>query len=86
MGNGYGVLILGHGIVVAAETLVQALVSTVYIEGQAKKLYHASVLGKIPDDYLRLNTTPPKATLDGDSMQWYLTKLKEKRLYPEPLK
>jgi len=86
MGDGYGVLIPGHGIVVAGETLAQTLVSTVYLEAQAKKLYHASVLGNIPEDYLRLNTTPPKATLDGDSMQWYLAKLKEKNLYPEFLR
>ena len=86
LGSGHGVLIPGHGIVVAAETLEQALVSTIYLEAQAKKLYHASVLGKIPDDYLRLNTKPPKAKWDGDSMQWYLAKLKEKDLYPELLK
>lgn len=83
MRDGFGVLIPGHGIVVAGETLVQALVSTVYLEAQAKKLYHASVLGVIPDEYLRLNITPPKATWDGDSMQWYIAGLKEKGLYPE---
>ena len=83
LGNNFALLIPGHGIVVAADTIEQALVSTVYLEGQAKKLYHTSILGEIPENYLKLNTKPPKASRDGDSMQWYLAKLKEKGLYPE---
>lgn len=83
LGDNFALLIPGHGVVVAADTIEQALVSTVFLEGQAKKLYHASVLGNVPENYLRLNTKPPKATRDGDSMQWYLAKLKEKGIYPE---
>jgi len=83
MKDNYALLIPGHGVVVAADTMEQALVSTVYLETQAKKLYHASLLGEIPENYLRLNTRPPRATRDGDSMQWYLAKLKEKGLYPK---
>ncbi len=83
LGESYALLIPGHGVVVAADTIEQALVSTVYLEEQSKKLYHASALGEIPEKYLRLNTKPSKATRDGDSMQWYLTKLKEKGIYPD---
>ena len=83
LGDSYALLIPGHGIVVAADTIEQALVSTVFLETQSKKLYHASLMGKIPDEYLKLNTKPPKATKDGDSMSWYLRRLKEKGLFPE---
>ncbi|TFH14553.1 class II aldolase/adducin family protein, partial [Candidatus Bathyarchaeota archaeon] len=48
LGESYALLIPGHGVVVAADTIEQALVSTVYLEEQSKKLYHASVLGEIP--------------------------------------
>ena len=83
LGDSFALLMPGHGVVVAADTIEQALVSTVYLEGQAKNLYHASLLGEISESYLRLNTSLPRATRDGDSMQWYMAKLKEKGLYPE---
>ena len=70
LGDSFALLMPGHGVVVAADTIEQALVSTVYLEGQAKNLYHASLLGEISESYLRLNTSPPRATRDGDSMQW----------------
>ena len=84
LGDSFALLIPGHGVVVAADTIEQALTSTVFLEEQARKIYHASVLGKIPESYLRLNTKPSRATKDGDTMQWYLKKLKEKGLYPDP--
>ncbi len=82
IGDSFGLLIPGHGVVVAHDTLEQALVSTVYLESQAKKLYHASVMGEIPKAYLDLNIKPPRATIDGDYMQWFLRNLKVKGLYP----
>ena len=83
LGESYAILLPGHGIVIAADTIEQALVSTVFIEEQAKKLYHAAVLGKIPDNYLRLYTKPSRSTRDSDLMQWFYKKLKEKGIYPE---
>jgi L-fuculose-phosphate aldolase len=83
LGDSFALLISGHGVVVAADSIEQALVSTVFLEGQAKKLYHASLIGDIPENYLELNTKPPRATREGDSMQWYLRKLKENGLYPD---
>ncbi len=82
LGDSCAVLIPGHGIVVAAVSMEQALVSTVYFEEQAKRLYHASLLGEIPEEYLRLYQKPPKALKDGDSMRWYISRLKELGLYP----
>ena len=41
------------------------------------------MIDEIPESYLMLNTSPPRATRDGDSMQWYMAKFKEKGLYPE---
>ena len=83
LGESFALLMPGHGVVVAADTIEQALVSTVFLETQSKKLYHASLMGEIPDEYLKLNTKPPKATKEGDSMLWYLRSLKERGLFPE---
>jgi len=83
LGESFARLIPGHGVVVAENTIEQALVSTVFLESQSKKLFHASVIGEIPDTYLKLNTKPPKATKDGDSMRWYLISLKKRGLFPE---
>ncbi|MCW4013083.1 MAG: class II aldolase/adducin family protein [Candidatus Bathyarchaeota archaeon] len=83
LGESFALLIPGHGVVVAADTIEQALVSTVFLETQSKKLYHASLMGEIPDEYLKLNTKSPKATKEGDSMLWYIRSLKERGLFPE---
>jgi ribulose-5-phosphate 4-epimerase/fuculose-1-phosphate aldolase len=83
LGDRYAILLPGHGAVVAADTIEQALVSTVFIEEQAKKLYHAAVLGRIPGNYLKLYTKPSRSTRDGDLMQWFYKKLREKGIYPE---
>ena len=71
LGDSFGLLIPCHGVVVAHDILEQTLVSTVYLESQTKKLYHASVMGKIAKAYLDLNIKPPRATIDGDYVLWF---------------
>jgi len=83
LGGDSAILLPGHGVVTVGETVEQACMLTTFLEEQAKKLFHASLLGRVPRDYAELLLKPPKASIDSDSWLWYQEKLKEKGIYPE---
>jgi L-fuculose-phosphate aldolase len=66
------ILLPGHGVVAVGETVEQA-----------KKLFYASLLGRVPRGYAELLMKPPKASIESDSWLWYQEKLREKGIYPE---
>jgi len=61
------ILLPGHGIVTVGETVEQACMLTTFLEEQAKKLFHASLLGKVPRGYAELLMMPPKASIESDT-------------------
>jgi ribulose-5-phosphate 4-epimerase/fuculose-1-phosphate aldolase len=77
------ILLPGHGVVAVGETVEQACMLTVFLEEQAKKLFYASLLGRVPRGYAELLMKPPKASIESDSWLWYQEKLREKGIYPE---
>jgi len=56
---------------------------TASLNEQAKKLFYASLLGRIPHNYVELVMRPPNASIESDSWRWYEVKIREKGLYPE---
>lgn len=83
LGDDSAILLPGHGIVTVGETVEQACMLTTFLEEQAKKLFHASLLGKVPRGYAELLLKPPKASIESDTWLWYQEKLREKGIYPE---
>jgi len=83
LGEESAILLPGHGIVTVGETVMQACRLTAFLDEQAKKLYHASLLGRVPPEYAELLMTPPKASIESDSWRWYDERLREKGLYPD---
>jgi L-ribulose-5-phosphate 4-epimerase len=84
LGDASAILLPGHGVVAVGETVEQACMLTVFLEEQAKKLYHASLLGRVPRGYAELLMKSPKASIESDTWLWYEEKLREKGIYPEP--
>lgn len=83
LGDDSAILLPGHGIVTVGRTVEQACMLTASLNEQAKKLYYASLLGKVPRDYVELVMRPPGASIESDSWRWYEVRLREKGLYPE---
>jgi L-fuculose-phosphate aldolase len=84
LGDASALLMPGHGVVTVGETVEQACMLTAFLEEQAKKLYYASLLGRVPRGYAELLLKPPKASIESDTWLWYEEKLREKGIYPEP--
>jgi ribulose-5-phosphate 4-epimerase/fuculose-1-phosphate aldolase len=83
LGDDSAILLPGHGVVAVGETVEQACMLTTFLEEQAKKLFHASLLGRVPQGYAELLLKPPKASIESDSWLWYQERLREKGIYPE---
>ena len=83
LGGDSAILLPGHGVVTVGETVEQACMLTTFLEEQAKKLFHASLLGKVPRRYAEILMKPPKASIESDTWLWYQEKLREKGIYPE---
>jgi ribulose-5-phosphate 4-epimerase/fuculose-1-phosphate aldolase len=83
LGDDSAILLPGHGVVAVGETVEQACMLTTFLEEQAKKLFHASLLGRVPRGYAELLLKPPKASIESDSWLWYQERLREKGIYPE---
>ena len=83
LGNDSAVLLPGHGIVTVGKTIEEACIITASINEQAKKLWYATLLGKIPQKYLELIMRPPRTSIEGDTWRWYMAKIREKGLYPK---
>ncbi len=83
LGDDSAILLPGHGVVTVGETVEQACMLTTFLEEQARKLFHASLLDKVPLAYKELLLKPPKASVESDTWLWYQEKLREKGIYPE---
>jgi len=83
LGDDSAILLPGHGVVTVGETVEQACMLTTFLEEQAKKLFYASLLGRVPRGYAELLMKPPKASIESDSWLWYQEKLREKGIYPK---
>jgi L-fuculose-phosphate aldolase len=83
LGEESAILLPGHGIVTAGETVMATCRLTAFLDEQAKKLYRASLLGRVPPEYAELLLTQPHASIESDSWLWYEERLREKGLYPE---
>lgn len=82
LGDERAVLLPGHGLITVGETIEQATVLTASLNEQAKKLYYASLLGSIPKQYVELLLRRHTNPTGGDTWLWYISKLKEKGIYP----